>query len=295
MGGEIREPRKVLPRAILISAICIAAIYMAGTAALLVALPQAQIDIIGGIPQALAAVGARLGFPAFGPLTAALIVIANLGALGAFVSGTARLPFVVGVDRYLPAPLAALHPKYGTPWVALLVQGTITSAVLLAALSGSTIHEAFAVLLDMTVILALLPLLHIFASLPVLRMRAAGRNEGITLVPGGAVGCWIAAALGFSTTAFAIVTSMLPPAGSDKALFFLKVVGGSALMIGVGLAFFLRGRRRRLRMRNSAGESSDKSSSLSAIGVLASRASLVAACFVGFFIRCLPGSTRRPA
>jgi amino acid transporter len=132
MGGEIREPRKVMPRAILISAICIAAIYMAGTAALLVALPPEQIDIIGGIPQALAAVGARLGFPAFGPVTAGLLVIANLGALGAFVSGTARLPFVVGVDRYLPAPLAGLHPKYGTPWIALLVQGTITSLVPLA-------------------------------------------------------------------------------------------------------------------------------------------------------------------
>lgn len=245
MGGEIREPRNVMPRAILISAICIAAIYMAGTAALLVALPQEQIDIIGGIPQALAAVGARLGFPAFGPLTAALIVLANLGGLGAVLSGTARLPFVVGIDRYLPAPLAALHPKYGTPWVALLVQATITSLVLLAALSGSTIHEAFVVLLDMTVILSLMPLLYIFASLPVLRWRAAGRDDGITLVPGGAAGCWLAAAVGFSTTLFAIVTSAMPPAGStDEGLFLLKVVGGSALLIAVGWTFFVRGRRR---------------------------------------------------
>jgi len=216
MGGEIREPRKVMPRAILISAICIAAIYMAGTAALLVALPQEQIDIIGGIPQALAAVGARLGFPAFGPLTAALIVLANLGGLGAVLSGTARLPFVVGIDRYLPAPL-----------------------------SGSTIHEAFVVLLDMTVILSLMPLLYIFASLPVLRWRAAGSDDGITLVPGGAAGCWLAAAVGFSTTLFAIVTSAMPPAGStDEGLFLLKVVGGSALLIAVGWTFFVRGRRR---------------------------------------------------
>jgi glutamate:GABA antiporter len=245
MGGEIRDARKVLPRAILISEIGITTIYVAGTAALLVALPKEQIDIIGGIPQALAAVGSRLGFPAFGPVTAALIVLANLGGLGAFVSGTARLPFVVGVDRYLPAPLAALHPKYGTPWVALLVQGTITSGILLAALSGATIHEAFVVLLDMTVILSLLPLLYIFAALPALRVRAAGRNEGITLVPGGSLGCWIAAAVGFTTTAFAIVVSAMPPDDSgDKTLFFLKVIGGSALLIAVGLVAFVRGRRR---------------------------------------------------
>jgi amino acid transporter len=245
MGGEIREPRKVLPRAILISAICITLIYMAGTAALLIALPREQIDIIGGIPQALAAVGDRLGFPAFGPVAAVLITVANLGGLGAFVAGTARLPFVVGVDRYLPATLAALHPRYGTPWIALLVQGVLTSLILFAALSGATIHEAFVVLLDMTIIMSLLPLLYIFAALPMLRIRAAGRNEGITLVPGGWIGCWTAAAVGFVTTALAIVTSAMPSSDSpDKALFVLKVVGGSAGLVGVGLTVFTRGRSR---------------------------------------------------
>ena len=242
MGGEIREPRKVLPRAILISAISITAIYMAGTAALLIALPTEQIDIIGGIPQALAAIGDRLGFPAFGPLTAALIALSNLGGLSAFLGGTARLPFVVGVDRYLPAPLAVLHPKYGTPWVALLVQGLLTSVILLAALSGATIHEAFVVLLDMTIILSLMPLLYIFAALPVLRMRRTGGCDGITLVPGGSVGCWIAAAVGFATTALAIVASAMPPAdSSDKTLFLVKVIGGSVLLVGVGLVSFARG------------------------------------------------------
>jgi glutamate:GABA antiporter len=242
MGGEIRDPQRVLPRAILISSVCIAALYMAGTASLLVALPKEQIDVIGGIPQALSAVGVRVGFPLFGSLTAALIVLSNLGGLGAFVSGTARLPLVVGVDRYLPESLAALHPRYGTPWVALLVQAAVTTLILLAALSGSTIHEAFIVLIDLTAILSLLPLLYIFAALPVLRMRAAGRNDGITLVPGGTVACWSWAGLGFATTSFAVVMSMVPPSGSSGVLFLAKVIGGSALLIGSGLLFYVRGR-----------------------------------------------------
>lgn len=126
-GGEIREPRKFLPRAILTSVVGITTIYLAGTATLLVALPHAQIDIIVGIPQALAAVGERLGLAFFEPLTAQLLVIANLGSPGAWVGRTARLPHVVGVDRYLPAPLAAPHLRYGTPWIALLVQAVITT------------------------------------------------------------------------------------------------------------------------------------------------------------------------
>ena len=247
LGGEIKEPRKRIPRAILISVALVTAMYMAGTAALLIALPAAQIDLVGGIPQALAAVGDRLGIPAFGPVTAGLIALGNLGGVGAWMTGTARLPFVVGVDRYLPPALAALHPRYSTPYVALLTQGAITSMVLLAAVSGTTMHEAFIVLTDMTLILGFLPLLYLFAALPVLRRRAAGRNEGITLIPGGALGCGLTCGLGFATTLLAIVTSLVPPdVSSNPGLFFLKVIGGCLLMIGTGLAFYARGRAGRI-------------------------------------------------
>jgi len=244
LGDEIKQPRKAIPRAILIAGVMIAVIYMAGTAALLVALPANQIDIIGGIPQALAAVGKRLGLSLFGPLTAALLALSQLGGLGAWITGTARLPFVVGVDRYLPKPLAALHPTYGTPHIALLTQSTVVTIILLATLSSATIHETYSILIDMTVILGLLPLLYIFAALPLLRQRAVNSSSGITLVPGGAWGCWVVSALGVATTLLAIVTSMVPPEHSKHpGLFFLKVVGGSALLIGIGLMFYLRGRR----------------------------------------------------
>jgi len=243
LGGEIKEPRKTIPRAILIAGMMIAATYVAGTAALLVALPATQIDLIGGIPQALAAVGKRIGLPLFGPLMAGLLALSQLGSLGAWITGTARLPFVVGVDRYLPRPLAALHPKYGTPHVALLTQGTIVTIILLATLSSATIHETYLVLIDMTLILTFLPLLYIFAALPVLRQRAAGDAKGITLVPGGAFGCWLASGLGFSTTLLAIVTSLVPPEhSSHPGLFFLNVGGGCAVLIGIGLVFYVRGR-----------------------------------------------------
>jgi glutamate:GABA antiporter len=243
LGGEIKEPRKTIPRAILIAGVMIAAIYIAGTAALLVALPTSQIDLIGGIPQALAAVGKRIGVPIFGPITAGLLALSQLGSFGAWITGTARLPFVVGVDRYLPKPLALLHPKFGTPYVALLIQSTVVTIILLAALSSATIHETYSILIDMTVILGLLPLLYIFASLPMLRRRGPADTKGIMVVPGGAVGCWLVRGLGFSTTLLAIVTSMMPPEhNSQPGLFFLKVVGGSCLIIAIGLMFYLRGR-----------------------------------------------------
>ena len=242
LGGEIKDPRRSIPRAILISGIAIAAIYIAGTAALLIVLPSTQIDLVGGVSQALADVGHRLGFPLFGPLTAVLLAVSSLGGLGAWISGTARLPFVVGVDRYLPKPLAALHPTYRTPHVALLTQSTIVTLILLAALSGATIHETYLILIDMTVILSFIPLLYLFAALPVLRRRTAGDDAGVRLIPGGAFGCWLASGLGFATTLLAIVTSLVPPERSEHpGLFFLKVGGGSCIIVGIGLMFYARG------------------------------------------------------
>ncbi|MEP7157276.1 MAG: APC family permease [Betaproteobacteria bacterium] len=242
LGGEIKEPRKTIPRAILITCVAATAMYICGTASLLIALPAEKIHVIAGIPQALAAIGDRLGFAQFGPITAALLALGSFGAVGAFITGTARLPFVIGVDRYLPKALAALHPRYGTPYIALLVQAAITTLVLLLALSGTTIREAFVILVDMTIIVGFLPLLYIFAALPVLRLRAAGKNDGIVLVPGGPVVCWLASGLGFATTLLAIVTSMVPPDGTkDPVMFLVKVIGGSALLIGAGLVFYVRG------------------------------------------------------
>ena len=241
LGGEIREPRRTIPRAILIAGIVTATIYIAGTAALLVTLPTRQIDVVGGIPQALASVGDRLGLPLFGAFGAVLLTLSLLGGLGAWITGTARLPFVVGVDRYLPKPLAALHPRYATPYVALLTQGVIVTVILIAALSGSTIHETYRVLIDMTLILTFIPLLYIFAALPILRRRGVGSDHATIAIPGGTIGCWLTCGLGFATTLLAIVTSMVPPQGSSAGMFFLKVVVGCVLFIGIGLIFHARG------------------------------------------------------
>jgi amino acid transporter len=242
IGGEIKEPQKTIPRAILIAGVLIAAIYIAGTAALLTALPAEHISLIGGIPQALAAVGERVGLPAFGAITAGLIALASCGGIGAWITGTARLPFVFGVDHYLPKPFAALHPKFGTPCVALLTQGVLTTIILLAALSGSTIHEAYIVLIDMTIILTFMPLFYIFAALPILRRRAAGSHAGMTLIPGGACVCWLVSGIGFATTLLAIGTSLVPPEdSSNPRLFLLKTVGGCIVLIAAGLVFYCRG------------------------------------------------------
>lgn len=244
LGDEIKDPRRAVPRALLIACVVIATLYVAGTASLLVALPPGQINTISGVPQALAAMAARAGMPSLGSAAAILVAISATGALGAWITGTGRLPFMFGIDRYLPKRLGALHPRYGSPHVALVVQALLTMVVLLGAVSGSAVREAYAVLIDMTAIMTLAPLLYMFAALPVLRGRGVGATPDIIVIPGGSMVVWLVAASGFSVTMLAVVFAAIPPAGSPHPLLFvIKVVGGSLFLISMGLFCFLRGRR----------------------------------------------------
>jgi hypothetical protein len=106
-----------------------------------------------------------------------------------------------------------------------------------------TIHEAFRVLIDMSIILGLLPLIYMFAALPVLRMRAQGVPPEGSPRRVRSWACWLVAASGIAVTLLAAVVAMLPPSQSaNPALIALKVVGGSAALLGIGLAFFFRDR-----------------------------------------------------
>lgn len=248
LGDEIRNSARSIRRAIYIAGLLIAAMYVSGTIALLVALPADRINAISGIPQAMAAIGERSGIPHFGALAATLLAITSAGGLGAWITGTARLPFVLGLGHYLPARLGAIHPRYGSPYVALLVQAAAVSLTLLAAISGSTVHDAYMLLIDMTTALNCAVWVYIFAAVPVLRWRTAGRNEGVALIPGGPLASILVPGLGAAAAAFATVVAMIPPTDSaHPALFLVKGIGGCALIFAVGALLCRQGRRRMLK------------------------------------------------
>jgi len=241
MGDEIRDPRRTVPRALLLSAVMITVLYVAGTATLLIAVPPGKVDIVTGIPQALAEVGRAARLPEIGRFAALVLVASNLGGLGAWISANARLPFAMGLHHQMPRALGRLHPRWGTPHVALVVQALIASLLMLLSVAGATVRQAIGVLTDMTLILYFIPLLYMFAALPVLRARGRAGAHGAFRVPGGLPTACLVAGSAFAVTFGAIVLSLVPPRdGSDPRLFLLKVVGGSLLLLAIGLLFYFR-------------------------------------------------------
>ena len=237
LGGEVRDPARTLTRSILVAAPLIAGVYIVGTLSVLGTMPRGGVDLVTGLPEAVANVGAGMPFD-LGRLTAALLVIASVGGIGAWLAGTARIPFVVGLDRYLPPALGRVHPRWRTPHVALMVQGVGATLFIAIGALGSTVEEAYLVLVDTTIIVYFIPYLYLFLALPVLRRRGVGGDRLTARIPGGTGVVMLVAVAGFGTTAASIVLAALPGESAEPWLFMTKVIGGAAGLMIVGLAFY---------------------------------------------------------
>ena len=249
MSAEIRDPRRTLPRAVLSSGALIAAIYIIGTVAVLALVPAADVDPKSGVFQALTqgSTALRIGF--FGVLAALLVSVGNAGGVGSTVAGISRVPFVVGIDRYLPTAFGRIHPRWKTPYVSIIVQALASCIVLLLSQINETTRGAYQSLVDITVILYFVPFLYMYAAVIKLASRKdRNENEHAALIPGGKLGVWLVSGLAFAVTLASIAFSIIPPGDvSNKWFFETKVVGGSIAAIALGLALYYRGVREKKR------------------------------------------------
>src|SRR5262249_25794052 len=152
MAGEIVDPSRSLPRAIGLAGLAITSIYVLGTLAVLLALPSDVVSGLQGIMQAIQRVAERVGVGWTSPAAAALLALGRLGGGGAWLASVARLPFVAGIDRPLPAAFARVHPRWGTPHVALATQACGAALFVVMGQAGTTVKGAYDVLVSMAVI-----------------------------------------------------------------------------------------------------------------------------------------------
>jgi amino acid transporter len=246
LAGEVKDPRRTLPRAVLLTAPIIGAVYMLGTASLLWMIPSDQLNVVTAIMQGIAA-GVR-EFPGLGwivPFAAAAITLHVLGAVGAWLSGSARVAFAVGLDRYAPAAFARIHPRWGTPYVAILVQAALSTLFLLVSVvgKGTRAEAAYLVLLDTMLLVYFIPYLYLFVCY--LRSRGPASGTAHNLLH------WLTGLSGLMVTVFAMVVACVPPPETQHHV--LKVVGGALgfVLLG-GLLYWRAGSVQRESVREAA-------------------------------------------
>ncbi|HVD91127.1 MAG TPA: APC family permease [Vicinamibacterales bacterium] len=237
MGQEIVDPERTIPRGIFIAGAATTVIYIAGSASVLIAVPLSSLKELSGITDAVQLVAGRVGITGLGALTGGLLALNALAGTASWTAGAARVPFAAGVDSAMPKAFARLHPRYRTPYVALIVQSIAASAIFLASVffsvSGrvTSIQEAYDILVNLTILIYFVPYLYLFAA-------------QIRLLPDSPRAL---ALLGFAATAISLALTFVPPPGSNALTYEVNLIAQATIMLGLGVGLYLWSRPRNTR------------------------------------------------
>ena len=234
MGDEIKDPQKTLPPAVAWGGILSGVMYIATTLTLLIAVSKNDINVLQGIVQAVSHMAGRVHADWIVAPFALMLSISIAGIGSAWLAGSARIPFVAGLDSYMPSWLGKTHPRFATPYAALLVQGAVSIILILLNSIGSEVQETFQTLLSLAVVLQLVPFLYMFAALLKISTRSQvekGIFSKTTL--------FLAGASGLITTILGMVLAFFP-AQQIRSLFKYEVrmVGGTLFFVGLAVFFF---------------------------------------------------------
>jgi glutamate:GABA antiporter len=249
MGDEIRDPGRTVPRGVLWGGIASGILYVGATLAVLLALPRAQIGAVQGILQAVTSMAERVNIGWMVAPVAFVLTVSIAGIASAWLSGSARIPFVAGLDRYLPESLGRLHPRYGTPHVALITQSVLSGLFVAMSFLGATVEQGYKTLLDLAVVLQLVPFLYLYAALIQLAWRP---EDGRGRYSKGML--WFAGLSGLVTTTIGMAVAFIPQhEGEGLWQFEAKMAAGTLLFLALAAFFYFPFSRRKAALLAEAG------------------------------------------
>lgn len=246
VAGRTQNPQRDFPRAMALSAIVIVGIYMVGTVAVNTLIPAGNTDIVAGIMQAMQAGADKLGAPWLLPLMAACLFFGAIGQVNSWLVGPIyMLQEASREDKILGDKISRLHPTYGTPAFALMVQAVIVSVLCLSTFISPSVAAAYWMLTALTTICYFIPYLIMFPSY--LRLRKTQPDVPRSFKIPGKVLPIVLPLLGWFSILFAVVLVFIPPAELDMGgygFYLAKLFGGAVLAIGLAEWTYHRAKKR---------------------------------------------------
>ncbi len=120
VGGELKDGKRTLPRAIIIGVFGVIAVYILANAAYIHAL---GVDVLASSPAPASEVLRRTLGPAGSTLISLGIVASTLGFVSVAIMSAPRILQAMAADGLVLPSASALHPRFNTPHVAILIQG----------------------------------------------------------------------------------------------------------------------------------------------------------------------------
>lgn len=229
----LKNPSKQFPKAMFIAMIIIFLLFTLGALAVATVIPAKEISLTAGLMQAFKDLLSKFGLEAIVPIMGLLLSFGAIGGVLAWIGGPSKGLLQTAKEGELP-PVLAKTNKNGVQVSILWIQGIIVTLLSSIYLIFDDVSVAFFVLSAMTAALYLT--MYLIMYLAVIKLRYSQPNlERAYKVPGGKLGIWLIAGIGFLAVTFAIIVSFFPPSqlpiGSPLA-YVILVAGGLVVFIG---------------------------------------------------------------
>jgi amino acid transporter len=246
-GGAIKEPKRDVPKMIVLAGAAILAVYTFATFGILAAIKTEDVSIVTGIVDALQLTFDQVlgGWHWLFDLVVVGLLFTFFGNMVTWSIGANQTIGATGLDRTAPGVFGHVNKRFGTPDYAFVLMGVIATAItVLAYALDPTQANVFWTLFALSSIVFLIPYLLMFPALLVLRRKFPDRHRPY-VVPGGTAGAWVSTVLcevGMFLTVFLFF--YFPAEGVSKATFWAITGGGTALSLLVGWLLYRNSRTR---------------------------------------------------
>lgn len=238
--GEMKDPRRGFPAAMLLASIISVAVFLLGSLAVAALVPYNKLVIQTGVFEALKTV--LVGQWHAGWIVQILAVLVAFGALSgalAWLSAPSRGLLATAHDGLLP-PIMQKTNKQGAPRNILIIQAIIVTAVSSIYLFTSDVSGAFFLISTVTISLYVVMYMLMYAAAIRLRHTQPDLPRSFK-IPGGKAGMWIVAGLGFAAVAFSLLVAFFPPSQlpiGNPVIYIVLVAAGLIIFVTAALMIF---------------------------------------------------------
>ncbi len=238
-AGEVKNPQKNYPRAIMIGAGITFFLFMLGALSIAIVIPQENISLVSGLMEALKIYLANYGLSWLLPALAILLVFGAVAEVNSWIMGPVKALYTTSIHGNLPPFFQNLN-KHGMPTHLLLFQAIIVTISSFVIIYMPTLSTAYWILTAISAQMYLI--MYIFMFIAAIRLRYSHPHiPRIYRIPHPHKGIWFVSSLGMLASIFAIGIGFVPPTQLDTGshLIYDSFLGfGLLIMIAIPLIIY---------------------------------------------------------
>lgn len=227
--AHLKGPPKNYLKSVMLAAATVFSMYLLGSLAISVVVPDATLELTSGASQAFTAYADGFGIPGLSNVLSGLLVLGALAASIAWIAGPSRSMWLVGRAGYLPRGLQKTNAN-DVQMPLLLLQGAVVTVLSLVFVVAPNTSTAFAMLQDVSISLYMLMYVCMFAAAIKLRRSQPERERPIKIK-----GLPVIASIGILSAISAIVLGLTPPAGFSNVSppTYAAIIGTGVIVLAI--------------------------------------------------------------